>query len=152
MRVRCKEEERDMRSPTPPPTTPSDSSLKNLIFILYFMPVFPGCKICSLALSLELQVFFLRKQTKRKKKTEQKKKHAVWWALAFIQHYVWHPPVTCPHWASKGQTLPAVPQRMALYQRKREKQYLHYKLYETYSTVCIQFFLLEEKATENHHL
>lgn len=152
MRVRCKEEERDMRSPTPPPTTPSDSSLKNLIFILCFMPVFPGCKICSLALSLELQVFFLRKQTKREKKTEQKKKHAVWWALAFIQHYVWHPPVTCPHWASKGQTLPAVPQRMALYQRKREKQYLHYKLYETYSTVCIQFFLLEEKATENHHL
>lgn len=62
-----------MRSPTPPPTTPSDSSLKNLIFILCFMPVFPGCKICSLALSLELQVFFLRKQTKRKKKQSKRK-------------------------------------------------------------------------------
>lgn len=95
-----------MRSPTPPPTTPSDSSLKNLIFILYFMPVFPGCKICSLALSLELQVFFLRKQTKRKKKQSKRK------SMLFGGH--WH----------SFSTMSGTHQSLALTERVKVRHFL----------------------------
>lgn len=95
-----------MRSPTPPPTTPSDSSLKNQIFILYFMPVFPGCKICSLALSLELQVFFLRKQTKRKKKQSKRK------SMLFGGH--WH----------SFSTMSGTHQSLALTERVKVRHFL----------------------------
>lgn len=95
-----------MRSPTPPPTTPSDSSLKNLIFILCFMPDFPGCKICSLALSLDLQVFFLRKQTKRKKKQSKRK------SMLFGGH--WH----------SFSTMSGTHQSLALTERVKVRHFL----------------------------